>query len=147
MSDIIKDNLSSCIFKLEEAMLGGPTIELSVKHYFSKGVYAREIFIPKGTVVVGHIHKYENLNILSKGELSVTTDDRVEHVCAPFTIVSPSGTKRAVYAHEDSIWTTIHGTSETNVEKIEDMFIAKSKDEYISFIENLKGGMICHGQP
>jgi len=109
-------------------------IELKHKDYFSKGVYARELFIPKGTVLTGKIHKYTNLNIMSMGELSVLTDEGIKRVKAPFTIVSPPGTKRAAYAHEDTIWTTIHGTELTDVDEIERVFIAQSYQEFENFL-------------
>ena len=34
-----------------------------------------------------------------------------------------------MYALEDTVWTTIHVTEETDLEKIEDYVIAKSYDE------------------
>lgn len=35
--------------------------------------------------------------------------------------------------HEDTVWTTIHGTNETDIDKIEDMFIAKNyEDVYLA---------------
>lgn len=122
---------------LESAMREMPQEEIPVKHYFSEGVYAREIFIKKGTVLTGHIHKYSQLNILSKGEISVSTEEGIKRISAPFTIVSPAGTKRVAYAHEDCIWTTIHGTHETDIEKIENHFIAKDQNEYLEFCKNL----------
>lgn len=140
---------------LEDALRQGTTVDLPVRHYFSKGdgngVYARELFIPKGTVLTGKVHKYENLNIMSKGELSVLTEDGVVRVCAPFTIVSPPGTRRVAYAHEDTIWTTIHGTSEVNVDLIEERFIAQTFQEYLEYckgvLEAPKGESRCLGQP
>jgi hypothetical protein len=45
----------------------------------------------------------------------------------PCTFVSEVGLKRAVYAHEDTIWTTIHLTAytgEENLDKVEDEVIA-----------------------
>jgi hypothetical protein len=126
------------IERLEDAIRASGTIELTHKDYFSKGVYARELHIPKGTVLTGKIHKYTNLNIMSKGELSVLTENGIERVKAPFTIVSPPGTKRVAYAHEDTIWTTIHGTEETDVDKIEAEFVAESYEHYLAFCEQLK---------
>jgi quercetin dioxygenase-like cupin family protein len=113
-------------------------IDLPVKHYFSKGVYARELFIPKGAILTGHIHKYENLNIMSKGDMSILTENGVIRVQAPYTIVSPPGTKRLARAHEDTIWTTIHGTEETDLEVIEEKFIAHSNAEYIAFCKQIE---------
>jgi quercetin dioxygenase-like cupin family protein len=122
---------------LEVAMREMPQEEIPVNHYFSNGVYAREIFIKKGTTLTGHIHKYSQLNILSKGEISVYTENGIKRISAPFTIVSPAGTKRVAYAHEDCVWTTIHGTHETDLEKIEEKFIVKDHSEYLEFCNKL----------
>lgn len=108
-------------------------IELECRHHFSHGVYARELHIPAGTILTGEIHKFENLNILSKGRISVLTENGMQEVEAPFTIVSPAGTKRIAYAHTDCIWTTIHGTFDRDVDKIKNHFIAASEQEWLEF--------------
>ena len=124
------------VFEVEDAMRRElKLLDLPVKHHFAEGLYAREMFIPKGTVVTGHIHKRENMNIMSQGDLSVLTEDGIKRVKAPFTIVSPPGTKRIAYAHEDTIWTTIHPTDERDIEKIEAHFIAKTEQEFLAFCE------------
>ena len=112
--------------------------ECPVTHHFSDGIYAREMFIPKGTVLTGKIHKHTNLNIMSSGELSILTEDGVKRVRAPFTIVSPAGTKRVAYAHEDTVWTTIHATEETDLDKIEYHFVAQDETEYIEHCKALQ---------
>lgn len=130
--------LRSKVFEAEALMLKMPQLELPVTHHFARGVYARELFIPKGTILTGKIHKYPQLNILSQGDISVLTEDGVKRVQAPFHIISPAGTKRIAYAHEDCVWTTIHGTEETDLEKIEDFFIAQSEVEYLDFCKALE---------
>jgi hypothetical protein len=132
---------------LETEMRRREQIEIPVKHYFSQGVYAREITIPAGTLLTGKIHKFEQLNILSAGEISVLTEDGIKRVEAPFTVVSPPGTKRIAFAHTDCVWTTIHGTQETDLEKIENHFIAESDADYQAFIEqaNVKEIPECLG--
>lgn len=122
----------------EQMMLEQPQVEIPVKHYFSEGVYGREIFIPKGTILTGKIHKYSQLNILASGAMEVLVEDKVRLVQAPFTVVSPPGTKRIARAVEDCVWITVHGTNETDLEKIEDHFIAKNEQEYLYFSEQLK---------
>lgn len=112
--------------------------DLPVRNYFSKGVYARELSIPKGTILTGKIHKYTNLNIMVKGELSVLVGDKIEHIVAPFIVVSPPGTKRIAYAHEDTVWITVHGTDETDLEKIESQFTADSYSDFLAFCEQSK---------
>lgn len=126
----------------EELLKAYPAVEMPVTDHFSEGVYARELFIPKGTTLTGKIHKFTNLNIMISGELSVLTEDGVKRIKAPFVVTSPPGTKRVAYAHEDTRWITIHGTHETDVDKIETEFIAQSELEYLSFCESqllLKG--------
>jgi hypothetical protein len=115
-----------------------PLLDLPVRHHFSKGLYARELFIPAGTVLVGEIHKYQNLNIMSQGDLSVMTEEGIKRVQAPFAIVSPPGTKRVAYAHSDTVWTTIHATEETDVDKIREEVVASSYDGYLDFCQQLK---------
>lgn len=115
-----------------------PPADTPVVNYFSDGVYARELFIPKGTVLTGKIHKFTNLNIMISGELSVLTEDGMKRVKAPFVVVSPPGTKRVAYAHEDTRWITIHGTEETDVEKIEHQFVVDSEQQYLEFVDEQK---------
>lgn len=124
---------------LESQMKEAEQVELDVNHYFSPGVYARELFISKGVMLTGKIHKYQQLNIMTKGEMLVLVGDEIKHVKAPFVIVSPAGTKRIAEALEDTIWITVHGTDETDVEKIEHKFIAQDEAEYLEFKKLLLG--------
>jgi hypothetical protein len=121
------------VFAAETYLKEQPQLQLETSHYFSKGVYAREIKIPAGTILTGEIHKFQNLNILSKGTMQVLTENGIQEVEAPFTVVSPAGTKRIAYTLTDCVWTTIHGTDETNLKVIEHTFIAKSEEEWLEF--------------
>ena len=104
-------------------------MEITPVHYFAKGLYAREIFIPKGTLLTGKIHRTEHLNIISKGDISVVTEEGTKRITAPFTMIAKPGTKRVGYAHEDTVWTTVHATDETDLEKIELELIAADYGE------------------
>lgn len=106
-------------------------VDLRVEHYFSKGVYARELHIPKGIILTGKIHKYSQLNILIKGKIEVVIDAKLQTIEAPYVVVSLPGTKRIARALEDCVWITIHGTEETDITKIEQQFIAQSEQEYL----------------
>lgn len=121
------------VMYLESKMKKMPQIEIPITHYFSEGVYAREMFVPKGVMLTGKIHKYPQLNILSKGEVSVLIDEEVIRIKAPYTFIAKAGAKRVFLAHEDSIWTVIHGTHETDLDKIESHFIAETEQEYLEF--------------
>ena len=136
--DVISKPSRADVLAYEEMLRALPQVEMPVIDHFSEGVYARELFIPKGTTLTGKIHKFTNLNIMISGELSVLTEDGVKRVTAPFVVVSPPGTKRVAYAHEDTRWITVHGTTETDIEKIEYKFIAQSEQEYLAFCDEQK---------
>ena len=127
------------ILNLENVMKEQEQVDIKTTHHFCNGIYAREIFIPKGVILTGKIHKEEHLNIISKGEISVATEDGVKVVKAPCTIISKPGTKRAGYAHEDTIWITVHATEETDLEIIEELFIAKDYEDFLEYQTKLLG--------
>lgn len=97
-----------------------------LKHWLAPGIYAREIHLPAGTLVVGKIHRHRHFNIISQGRITCYTEFGLETMEAPASFISEPGTKRVVYTHEDAIWTTIHAnpTNETDVTKLEEMFTA-----------------------
>ena len=99
-------------------------------HAFAPGAYARTIFIPAGTLVVGKIHKHAHLNILIRGRVSVATEEGPMELEAPRVMTSKAGTKRVVYAHSPVLWTTIHLTDKTDLDAIEEEIIAKSYEAY-----------------
>ena len=130
---LIADRIRDKVNLLEAEMKKQPQIELEVKHHFSYGIYGREMFIPKGVILTGKIHKREQLNIIYKGDLSVLIDDEMKRVQGPYTFVAPAGAKRIMYAHEDTHYIVIHGTHERDLEKIEEFFIAQSEQEYLEY--------------
>lgn len=143
-SDVVRR--ISNIKALSDYMKTLPEMEAQVKHTFSDGVYAREIFMPKDMLIVGKIHKTRHLNIISQGKCRVVTPLRTLEIEAPFTFESFAGEQKVVYMHEDVVWTTIHLTNETDLAKIEEHCIAKEYDEQLvkSLISN-SGGILCLG--
>lgn len=125
----------SKVFELERHILAMPQVEIPIVHHFSPGVYAREAHIPKGLIVTGAIHKFPTLNILSKGDISVLIDGNVKRIQAPYTVVSPAGTKRIAITHEDCVWTTIFGTEMTVPEDIVNHFTTNDEQEYLTNCE------------
>lgn len=123
--------------------------DCTLKHYFAPkndkygcGTYAREMMIPKGTLIVGKIHRHQHLNIISKGKVKVFTEFGEKYFEGPCTFISEVGLKRAVYAEEDTLWTTVHLTefqSEAELDKIEQEVISPSYAEMglIDRVDNL----------
>ena len=136
------------LLEQQEGSFGSDNDVCPLKHSFADGCYVREIFIPKGTVVVGKIHKHSHPNFLMKGKVIVITESGRKEICAPCSMISDAGTKRAVLAVEDTVWITVHVTKETELEKIEEEIIAKDyreiglQDPMLDLIEK---ELICHG--
>ena len=99
-------------------------------HRFADNVYAREMLIPTGSLIIGKIHRYGHLNVISRGHVAVLTEFGIEELHGPCTFVSKPGTKRVVFAYEDTVWTTFHGTKHTDVTKVEEDIICKTFAEY-----------------
>ena len=139
MSKVTMVSILDKVEMIEAIMAEKPQVDIPVRHYFANGVYAREITIPAGVLLTGRIHKYENLNILSEGEISVLTENGMERFKAPAVIVSPPGTKRIALAHTRCVWTTILGTRETDPEKIEQQFTVATSRHFDEFQRQLMG--------
>ena len=128
------------VLNLQNRLMEFPQVDLPLRHHFAEGQYGREIFIPKGMLVVGKIHKHSHVNIISMGDVTVATEFGVQRLKAPCTFVSKPGTKRALYTHEDTIWTTVHVTEETDLGKIESEIIATTYAAFdeLAFTKNLQ---------
>ena len=110
------------------------------KHTFGDGIYVREMFIPKGEVVVGAIHKHLHVWILLSGSIRVATEDSVEEYEAPCTVLSRPGVKRVIYAVEDSTFTNVHkNPSDTqDLKQLEKEIVALNYKEYEEYINKNK---------
>lgn len=107
---------------IEAKMAQFPQVRLPLNHLFTPGLYIREVLLPKGTLLTSKIHMTEHPFVISRGLVSVWSGIEGEKPMlfgAPYTGVTKSGTRRIIYAHEDTIWSTFHVTKETDIEKIE----------------------------
>ena len=135
MNQLVIPPMRTQICAIEAEMLKLPQIEIPVKHYFSHGMYAREITVPANALIIGLIHKYPQINILSKGTIRVLIDETIREITASYTVVSEPGIKRIAYAVTECVWTTIVHTFKTDVEEIEKEFFAYSEQEYEDFVK------------
>ena len=143
LSDISieKKNVRKSIVNFEKQILAqdnsfvGDNDMCPLKHSFSDGIYVREIFIPAGMFITGKIHKHAHPNFLMSGEVDVVTKDGKETIIGPCSMMSPAGTKRALYAKTDLVWITIHHnpTNTQDPKKLEQIVIADSFEEYDKF--------------
>ena len=141
----ITNNEKTVVEGMEEIknFLMDPTMEqaeLPLKHSFAPGVYAREMEIPAGTLLIGKIHKHKHHNFLMKGSIIVLTETNgVELLQAPLMIVSEEGTQRIGYAVTDTVWTTIHENKDNSEDLIviEERTVVKDKAKYLEYRNKL----------
>lgn len=130
-----REELRGKIVALEEAILKipgttyGDQSDLPLKHSFGDGVYVREIFAPAGKLIVTKIHKKDHPYFILKGKVSVLTEEGPVLLEAPYYGITPAGTKRVCYIHEDVLWVTVHVTEKTDLQEIEEEVIAKDFSE------------------
>jgi hypothetical protein len=96
-------------------------------------------------LIIGKIHRHQHLNFITKGRVKVFTEFGEKHLEAPCTFISEVGLKRAVYAEEDTIWTTVHLTEfgdESELEKIEQEVISPTYEEMGLLVSNITKGKL-----
>lgn len=125
------------ISELERSVVnaeGGMTGEVlhkanPVKHTFAGGCYVREIYNPANELIITKIHKKEHPFFLMKGEMSILTEEGIQHIKAPYQGVTKPGTKRAIYTHEECMFITVHATENTTIEDVENEVVCTKYED------------------
>ncbi len=128
----IKKNRDDAIDQAEKLLLDCNPVVMPLTHRFTKGMYIREIFMPKGTLLTSEIHKTNHPFVVSKGHCQVYDGDDVIEIKAPYTGITEPNTRRLIYVEEDTIWTTFHVTKHKCLKKIEKQLIKKRKNKLVS---------------
>lgn len=118
------------VLRLQAEIEKLPQIVPPLKHLVHGGMYAREMFMPAGTIVVGRIHLHDHLcQVL--GDVSVyTVGLGVARITGCHLLPSSAGAKRVLVAHADTWWTTIHANPGglTDVDELERRNVTDSFD-------------------
>lgn len=127
--DIIQRLNDYRVDELEAAMVENlDLIDCPLSHVFTKGLYTREMFMPAGTLATSKIHKTEHPFVVSKGKILVCIDKGgwVE-MEAPYIGITMPGTRRILYALEDTVWTTFHPNPDNivDIEELEDLIVER----------------------
>ena len=130
MQNIVKNDSLRGIIALEDAIKAMEQVDLPLGHFQIPGVYVRAMLIPKDTVLTGKIHNHECISIVAKGSISVQSHDGVQRLEAGWIGVSQAGIKRAGFAHEDTVFITVHRCDETELDKIESLLVSESFEEF-----------------
>jgi hypothetical protein len=108
---------------LEAVMATYPQAEQPLTHHFNEGQYAREIFNPKGSLIVTKTHKQGNFSFIPWGRLLVISEEGQKELTGGMFFATKPGTKRFIYALEDSRFVTVH----PNPDNCEDLEILESR--------------------
>ena len=96
-----------------------PPVECPLTHRFTPGMYIREIFMPKGSIVTSLLHLTTHPFFILKGDVNVYYPGLpVERYIAPYTGITKAGTRRLLYNNEDTVWITCHITDLTDPDEI-----------------------------
>jgi hypothetical protein len=103
--------LNAQIDEIEAEMAKYPQVVCPLKHTFTKGMYAREIFMPAGSWIISETHLTQHQYVISKGSVSVWIDEVEYLLQAPYSGITEANTRRMLFVIEDCVWTCFHPTN------------------------------------
>jgi len=109
-----------------------------MKHTFADGIYVREMFMKKDSAVVGAIHKHLHVWFLMSGHLVIAKEESKEEYLAPCYVLAEPGSKRIIYAVEDSVFVNIHKnpTNTQDILELEKNIVALNREDYEEYLKN-----------
>ena len=111
-----------------------------LKHTFADGVYVRQMDMKAGSAVVGAIHNHLHVWFLLTGKLNIATEKSIEEFIAPCYVLAEPGSKRVIYAVEDSIFVNVHKNPKNikNIERLEKEIVSLTFEDYEEYINKNK---------
>lgn len=103
-----------------------PQLEIPVRHQFAPGCYVRTVILPAGAQAIGHEHTTDHFNVILRGRVRVLCDGKVEELRGPCMFLAAAGSRKVVMALEETEWSNIHPTTETDLIKLENTLVRKS---------------------
>ncbi len=118
----------SMLDKPEQTLLQFPQVKCSVVHHFGPGVCIREVFMPAGTLAIGHKQKFDHLNIMLRGAVMIVKDDGGTQVLTAPMIFTGKAGRKIGYILEDMVWQNVYATELTDPDAVEAFFVEKSEE-------------------
>ena len=130
------EEIREAIFAIEQRICEAPNrIGFEGEHLFvdAAKIYARSMFLPKGTINTGKLHAHDDLLIIARGKVTFFTEhgrrtfDATER---PVMTTVKAMTKPVVYAHEDSWFFSAHSNPNGNstVEQMESELVVPNEE-------------------
>ncbi len=118
----------------------GNEVHLTEDNQWVDGMYIRTLDIPKGIVVVGHKHKKNTINFLTRGLVYYAEGDTF--LRAPHMFISNPGDMKTLIAYEDSTFVNIIRTDKTTIEETyEDVVYPDKRAIIYHQYKALEGGL------
>ena len=142
MPAIPVEGLREKVAVMEKLLTTMPQTAMLSRAHFAPGLFAKELHIPAGTVIVGKVHLAGHLNFLMEGEITVFNGKGMLRLKAPCILESSPGVKRVGFTHSNTVWVTVHAIERQGgqtPEELEDELTVRTMDDYDEFIK-LTGG-------
>lgn len=120
------------IQRLQAVLEQYPQEDLEPAHFFAAGLYARELYMPRGVLIVGRIHRHQHLCIQVSGDVLVYAEGwGKRRVTGYGVLVSDPGAKRVLLPLADTRWVTLHANPHNirSVHAIEDELTERDDPE------------------
>ena len=118
-------------------------VETTVSHYHTEDLYGRRIIVPAGTFFTTAVHKVDHISVALRGRITMlNAEGMAQEVTAPDVFVTPAGTHRVVFVHEEVEFLTVHHCEEQDDSKVADALTYKTmvefqRNDYLKFISDM----------
>ena len=105
-------------------------------HYHTDELYGRRIVVPTGTVFVTKVHKSDHIAVCMRGHITIMDEQgNKRDVIAPDVVITPKGTQRFIFVHDEVEWITVHPCKEQDIEAVEKALVCDTMEEYNRLLE------------
>lgn len=113
--------------------------DIPTEHFHAPGLYGRHVTIPADSALVTKLHKTEHITIALKGTFTMYgVDETLKKVTSPAMWITPAGTKRAIYCHDEVIIANVHPANAETKDEAEAQIYAKGWDEFEQMCKRLE---------
>jgi quercetin dioxygenase-like cupin family protein len=95
---------------------------LSITHHFGGGVYAKMAVFKAGDILVQHMHNFDHLSVLARGEVELLVEGERSVLKAedkPVVITIAAGKHHGIKALTAGVWLCVHATEETDPKAVD----------------------------
>ena len=106
--------------------------EIPITHKFADQLYIRQMDMKAGQIVVGAIHNHLHVWFLMTGRVLINNNgNKIEHIAPCYTVSKP-GSRRVIYAVEDSIFINVHKnpSNTKDIKELEKEIVSMTPEQF-----------------